>query len=62
MNSRWDQLGIPNPGSRAASAQGCLCAVLDNHHGQGFVMNHELCFYITLGCPLHAPVEDTVEL
>jgi hypothetical protein len=61
MKSRWEQQGIPNPGSARALDHGCMCAVLDNHHGQGFVMNHERCFWITMGCPLHAPVEDTVE-
>lgn len=25
----------PNPGSPEAVAQGCSCAVLDNHHGAG---------------------------
>lgn len=40
----------PNPGSDEARAQGCTCPVLDNHRGLGSGP-----FWITDGCPLHAP-------
>ena len=45
----------PNPGSDAALDRGCTCAVLDNHHGRGFPWEGETTFWITQGCPLHAP-------
>ena len=57
MNSRWDQLGIPTPGSRQALDQGCMCAVLDNQRGHGFALEHERAFWITAECPLHDPVD-----
>lgn len=60
MKSRWEQQGIPNPGSTEAADLGCLCARMDNHHGRGFEMDGELCFYITMGCPLHAPPKTNV--
>ena len=62
MISRYEQKGIPNPGTGAALDAGCLCPVLDNNHGRGFVMDRELEFWITMGCPLHAPVVDTPAL
>jgi hypothetical protein len=62
MISRFEQQGIPNPGSARALDLGCECAVLDNRRGQGFVMDKELVFYITMGCPVHAPMKDTSPL
>jgi hypothetical protein len=59
MRSRFEQQGIPNPGSAEAMDHGCECAIIDNHYGRGFEYDRELCFYITVGCPLHAPVLDT---
>ena len=49
-------LDTPNPGSDAALARGCLCAVLDNNHGRyaPYGMNG---WWITEGCPVHAPGE-----
>ena len=46
---------IPTPGSREAVHQGCQCAVMDNHHGKGFPWGGTTSFWITQGCPLHAP-------
>lgn len=43
----------PNPGSKEAVEQGCTCAVIDNHYGEGF--GDPPGFWITGGCPLHAP-------
>ena len=62
MRSSWEQKGIANPGSEQAQARGCRCPYYDNHSGKGFVMDGELQFWITVGCPLHAPVEDTAPL
>jgi hypothetical protein len=62
MRSRWEQQGIPNPGSQAAQDRGCECPHYDNHKGQGFIMEGELVFWIAVGCPMHAPMEDTAPL
>jgi hypothetical protein len=44
----------PNPGSPEATAQGCLCPVIDNHHGKG-VPNGDgpPLFWHSVRCPLH---------
>lgn len=48
----------PNPGSEKAVKQGCTCAVIDNHYGKGFPWGDtKQAFWITEGCPLHAPKE-----
>lgn len=44
---------IPNPGSKEAIEQRCICPVIDNHYGAGF--GDPLKFWITGGCPVHAP-------
>lgn len=44
----------PNPGSDAAIALGCTCAVLDNAHGRGY-MGRPGVFVFTCGCPVHDP-------
>lgn len=46
----------PSPGSDAAIARGCICAVLDNSHGAGYLGQKGL-YVITCGCPLHCPAE-----
>lgn len=47
---------VPNPGSDQALLKGCLCAVMDNCHGQGVPDGKGgRTFWITLGCPVHAP-------
>lgn len=49
---------VPNPGSDKAIEQGCTCAVLDNAHGKGSGWKNDdgtPAFWITEGCPLHAP-------
>jgi hypothetical protein len=50
---------IPNPGSPEAVQQGCLCPVMDNHNGAGFMMGEEngLMFWRVRGCPLHGKGE-----
>lgn len=43
------------PGSKEAQINGCICAVLDNAHGKGFMWaGHNVpSFWITEGCPVH---------
>lgn len=48
----------PNPGSDDAKASGCRCAVLDNNRGR-FAPYPPDGWWITEGCPLHAPTTDT---
>jgi hypothetical protein len=55
MKSRFEQRGIPNPGSEEARKRGCICAVIDNHYGAGIVVDKDPVFWITAGCPVHAP-------
>jgi hypothetical protein len=51
----------PNPGSREAKAQGCLCPVLDNCHGR-FSPFPPDGWWVVTGCPVHAPAcPDEVE-
>ena len=42
----------PNPGSREAGDQGCICAVMDNNHGERAPWGKH-GWWITGGCPLH---------
>lgn len=44
------------PGSPLAVNNGCTCAVLDNHRGQGFRWSSDgpQNFWISGDCPLHA--------
>jgi hypothetical protein len=50
------ELPPPNPGSDAAVKAGCTCAVLDNGRGDAKLAEARGGFWITAGCPLHAPV------
>ena len=43
----------PNPGSEAALALGCRCAVVDNNHGKSAPWPPD-GFWINSACPLHA--------
>ena len=54
---------LPNPGSKDARNLGCVCPVLDNHHGLGRnpspgIPPEDRQFWISGNCPLHAPKED----
>lgn len=50
-----------NPGSPAATANGCICAVMDNCRGAGRGGDGERWgWYVTGGCPLHAPLDEEV--
>lgn len=52
---------VPNPGSPEARELSCTCPVLDNHHGEGFIMNGERVWWRASGCPLHDPREERGE-
>lgn len=39
-----------NPGSKEAVDKGCLCPILDNHHGKGLGNG---MFWRNQKCPLH---------
>lgn len=43
----------PPPGSDAARALNCLCPVLDNSHGRGY-MGIEGVYIYSANCPVHA--------
>lgn len=47
-----DAQHVPNPGSQAALDLGCTCAVLDNRERP---QDGSAGFWITQGCPVHAP-------
>jgi hypothetical protein len=56
----WQAKGYPNPGSDKAKFIGCKCAVMDNERGRGILTvgkdgKLEPAWWITQGCPLHAP-------
>jgi hypothetical protein len=57
----WAERGVPNPGSHEAGERGCICAVIDNGYGRGYLggMKNpdtgETMFVVTVGCPLHSP-------
>lgn len=42
----------PNPGSREAKEQGCICPVMDNWHGSDEI-GRIRGFVVVEGCPLH---------
>lgn len=43
----------PNPGSPQAVELGCLCPVMDNNHGDGFLCDGQEAFYYNEYCALH---------
>lgn len=56
----------PNPGSREAQAEGCICPVLDNGHGKGYMGgvkddDGNTVFVMVTTCPLHSPEIDSGE-
>ncbi len=42
----------PNPGSQQAIDGGCICAVMDNEYGRGW-MGQEGVFSMREDCPMH---------
>lgn len=53
MRSEAATSAVPNPGSDEATARGCTCPVIDNSHGRGYLGTGQ--FWVTDGCPVHAP-------
>lgn len=49
-----------SPGSPEAVKKGCLCPILDNHHGKGY-KGIEGIFIYNGNCPLHAVPYEHVE-
>lgn len=45
-----------NPGSDEAIKQGCLCPVIDNHRGYGYMGQKDI-FIMDTSCPLHNGVK-----
>jgi hypothetical protein len=43
----------PTPGSDEAVEQGCMCPVLDNARGQGFMYGGKRSYWISGACPMH---------
>lgn len=39
------------PGSDEAIAEGCICPVLDNSHGEGYMGTDD--YIISMVCPIH---------
>ena len=50
---------VPTPGSDAAIERGCLCPVLDNHHGEGVLWGGKPSFWVNANCPLHGGHPET---
>jgi hypothetical protein len=53
-------MNTPNPGSNEAQCDGCICPVLDNGRGKGYLGGMKdddgnTLFVIVVGCPLHSP-------
>ena len=57
-------MSAPNPGSREAVDAGCICPVMDNGHGSGWMggvknpETGEVMFVIVEGCPVHGRQAD----
>lgn len=53
----------PNPGSKEAVEAGCICPVIDNHHGAGIPMEDPrtgepvIAFWRDATCRLHGTPE-----
>ena len=47
------QVGTPPPGSPEAIELGCLCAVIDNNYGRGFVIHGYKHWVYNQECPIH---------
>lgn len=53
-----DDQNTPKPGSPDAISSGCLCPIIDNHHGEGFERGGKRLWWTQSDCPLHG--EDTI--
>ena len=52
----------PTPGSKAAVALGCTCPILDNCHGEGFMMRGERVFWHNGTCPIHTDNKENTDV
>ena len=43
---------IPNPATKEAIKAGCICPVMDNEYGRGY-MGQEGVFVYNANCPVH---------
>ena len=54
---------VPNPGSDAAQALGCVCAVIDNGYGRhpymGYDDDGQPLWSMRSDCPVHFPTEES---
>ena len=53
----------PNPGSPEAQPLGCICPILDNAHGAGYLggvkgADGETVFVVNLDCPPHGDAHE----
>lgn len=56
------KLPDPKPGTKEASAAGCSCPVLDNHHGRGRGGDgKKYGWYVTEACKLHCRTQTKKE-
>lgn len=53
-------MSIPNPGSREAGEQGCICPVMDNWRGSDEI-GRIRGFIVVAGCPLHHQTPEPVQ-
>lgn len=49
-----------NPGSVEAVKKGCICPIMDNCNGKGFIVNGKPQFWINYECPLHGTITNNV--
>lgn len=52
---------MDSPGSKAAGLKGCICPVLDNSHGRGYLCQPNV-FVIREDCPLHTKTSPKVQV
>jgi len=48
-----DNKVLHSPGSKGARLEGCICPVMDNCNGMGFVMNEETVYCYNGDCKYH---------
>ena len=57
----------PTPGSRDACSMGCICPIIDNGHGCGYMggvkdKDGNVVFVTRADCPLHGSSELSTEM
>lgn len=54
--------GFGRPGSEAAREQGCVCPVIDNHHGLGRRGDGDQHGWLVIeSCRVHGPTRSAIE-